>query len=90
MNTIYQLSKVNKSLKTVKDPKIQERLLIVKSYYQQGNFRDAGKYHGCSYVKVKFWKDRYEQTGLKGLKAIKQTGRPPKLDKGQAKIIKKR
>jgi transposase len=89
MNTNYQLSKIAKSLKTVKDPIIRERLLMVKHAYESDSLRTAAEHVGKSHVTVKYWKDRYEQHGLKGLKPIPKSGRPRKLDPEQEIRLKR-
>lgn len=88
-NSSYQLTKINISLKKVKEPEIRERLLLLKDYYQLGSTRKAAKRHQCSHGKVQYWKDRYEEKGQRGLKTRPMSGRPPKLDKKQAVSIKK-
>lgn len=85
----YQLTKINKSLKKVKDPEIRERLLLVKDYYELGSTRKAGKRHQCSHGKVQYWKERYEKRGQRGLETEPKSGRPPKLSKEQETSIKK-
>lgn len=89
MNTTHQLSKVSKSLKTVKDNAVRERLLMLKYYYQYGSVWKAGKQCGCSHAKVKYWKDRYEQSGLRGLYTIKQSGRPPSVSPTKMNTIRR-
>ncbi len=85
----YQLSKINKSLKKVKNPVIRERLLMLKTYYQGNSLRDSGDYHGCSHRKIAYWKDRYESKGLLGLETKPKPGLPPKLDQKKSLEIRR-
>lgn len=89
MNARYQLAKIKHSLRTVSNPLIRERLLIVQSAYEYPTLRESAKHCGTSYVSVKHWRDRYQKCGLKGLAPTPITGRPPKLDPTEAKIIKR-
>lgn len=89
MKNSQKLSKINQSLKKIKNSVIRERLLIVKGYYQGQTMRTAADYHKCSPAKVIYWKERYDKQGLKGLQTKPKAGRPPKLNLNQAKEIKK-
>lgn len=88
MHARYQLAKIKRSLRTVSEPLIRERLLIVQSAYEYPTLRESAKHCGTSYVSVKHWRDRYQEYGLKGLAPTPITGRPPKLDPAEAKTIK--
>lgn len=89
MKNNQKLSKINQSLKKVTDSVIRERLLIVKEYYQGQTFRIVADHHRCSPAKVIYWKERYDERGLEGLRTKPKAGRPAKLDPEQAKEIKK-
>lgn len=89
MKNSQKLSKINQSLKRIKNSDIRERLLIIKGYYQGQTVRITAKYHKCSPGKVAYWKKRYDKQGLKGLQTKSKSGRPPKLNLDQAKEIKK-
>ncbi len=79
MNNTYQLSKIRQSLQRVKDSLLRDRLQMVQGYYELGTFRDAARRCGCAHTTVKYWKDRYEGEGLKGLRSIPPPGRPREL-----------
>lgn len=83
----YQLFKVNRSLSTVKDSIVRERLLLLKQYYQGNPSRSTGDHHRCSHHKVLYWKDRYESEGLKGLETKSRSGRPSCLKPNDEKSI---
>lgn len=89
MKNNKKLSKINQSLKRVKNSIIRERLLIVKGYYQGQTCAVVSNHHKCSPAKVIYWKKRYDEQGLKGLQTQPKTGRPPKLNPEKAKEIKK-
>jgi transposase len=89
MRNSKKLSKINQSLKRIKDSVIRERLLIVKEYYQGKTCAIVANHHKCSPAKVVYWKQRYDNQGLKGLQTKRRSGRPPKLNLNKAKEIKK-
>lgn len=89
MQNIQKLSKINQSLKRVKNAVIRERLLIVKEYYQGQTCRIVANHHKCCPAKIIYWKKRYDEQGLKGLQTKPKAGRPPKLNPEKAKEIKK-
>ena len=89
MNARYQLAKIKRSLRIVRDPLVRERLLIVQSAYEHGTLRESAKHCGTSYVSVKHWLDRYEVQGLAGLAPTPKTGRPTKLPRAKALAIKR-
>lgn len=85
----YQLAKVNRSLSTVKDPAVRERLFLLKMYYQGNSLRATADHHRCSHRKVRYWKVRYETAGLPGLATQAKSGAPPKLDPDAATVIQR-
>lgn len=89
MNARYQLAKIKHSLKTVPDPLIRERLLIVQAAYEYPTLRESAQHCGTSHVSVKHWLDRYEEQGIKGLAPTPITGRPAKLNPMKALVIKR-
>jgi len=87
--TNHTLSGVRQSLKTVRDPVIRERLLLVKARYETHSLREAGERCGTNYVRIKRWTDRYEASGLKGLETKPRSGRPALLSPVKAKRIRR-
>lgn len=73
-----QLSKIRALLKRVKDPVMRERLLMVQASCC-GTFVSTGKTFGCCEGKVRYWRRRFEEQGLRGLKTKTYPGRPPKI-----------
>lgn len=81
-------SKINATLSRVKDPVIQNRLMMVRDSYHQP-LRNVAASYGCTHGKVDFWKKRYEQFGLKGLYTKKQQGRPKKIKPEQEQKLRR-
>ena len=75
-------SEINASLKRIKEPVIQNRLLIVRDAYKLP-LRDVAASYGCTHGKVDYWKKRYEKSGVRGLYTKKQSGRPKKISPQQ-------
>lgn len=71
--------RIRRELWKVKEPEVKERLLMVQVYHSGQTFQAVGQQFGCSFNKVKFWKDRYDQGGLVGLETRIRSGRPRKL-----------
>lgn len=89
MNATYQLSKINRALGKAKDAEVRERLMLLKQYYRTGSLRDTAHENRCSHGKVKYWKDRYEMEGLRGLLTQEKSGRPPDVAPRKLEKIKR-
>lgn len=87
MNSI--LRKIKATLKRIKDPVIRERLLVVQESYKKP-LRDVALAYGCTHGKVAYWKNRYKEEGLKGLKTKPKSGRPKKITPEQEQKIKRK
>lgn len=85
--SLKTVTKVKRNLKNVKNPIIRERLLMVKAACEKP-LREAAKDFGCVHGKIDFWKKRFEQHGLRGLKTKRRQGRPPKITEEQARAVK--
>lgn len=81
-------SEINATLSRIKDPVIQNRLMMVRDAYRQP-LREVAASYGCVHGKVDYWKKRYEQLGLRGLYTKKQSGRPKKISVEQEKKIRR-
>jgi len=84
MNAVTQ---IKQTLKRVKNPKIRERLLMIKTAHEK-SLRDAADDFGVTHGKIDFWKKRYQHYGLRGLQTKTRSGRPPKINDEQATSIK--
>lgn len=83
------ISKINVSLKRIKDPVIRERLLLVRAAQKQP-LREVANIFSCAHGKVDYWKQRYEKLGLRGLQTKPRSGRPKKISQEQEKKIKRK
>lgn len=81
--------RIKRELKKVKNPEIKERLLMVQSWYHGTPFREIAKVHACSFNKVKFWKDRYESEGVKGMSTKPRSGHPRSISEKRYQSIKR-
>lgn len=81
-------SEINASLKTIKNPVIQNRLLMVRDAYKQP-LRDVAASYGCTHGKIDYWKKRYDNFGVRGLYTKKQQGRPKKITPEQEKKLRR-
>lgn len=88
MNAIYQLSNLNRALGKTKDSDIRERLMLLKQYYQAGSLRDTAQENQCSHGKIKYWKDRYETKGWRGLATQQKSGRPSDVGRQKLETIR--
>ena len=84
---VNAVTQIKQTLKRVKKPEIRERLLMVKTSHEK-SLRDAADEFGVTHGKIDFWKKRYHQFGLRGLKTKQRPGRPPKINDQQAATIK--
>ena len=81
------LSSVNRCLKSVDDPVMRERLLMVQAACELP-LREAADKFGCTHGKIDFWKKRFEDTGVRGLRTKPKAGRPRKINEGEELVIK--
>lgn len=72
------LSNVKHCLKTVENPVVRERLLMVQATCEMPLREAAGKF-GCTHGKVDFWKKRFRDFGVHGLRTKPKAGRPRKI-----------
>ncbi|MEK7251598.1 MAG: winged helix-turn-helix domain-containing protein, partial [Bacteroidota bacterium] len=61
--------------------------LMVKAAFEKP-LRDAAEDFGCTHGKIDFWKKRFEQQGVRGLKTKRRPGRPPKITEEQSIVLK--
>lgn len=83
------LRKIKLTLSRINDPVIRERLLMVQEAYQKP-LRDVAVKFGYTHGKVAYWKNRYREYGLKGLKTKQRSGRPKKLTSEQERRIRRK
>ena len=85
----YELNKIQKSIKSTKDPVIRERLLMVQASLKEP-LREVAKDFACVHGKVAYWKNRYLKQGLRGLETKQRSGAPKKLTKEQETRLKRK
>ena len=81
--------RIKRQLVKVKNPEVKERLLMVQSWYHGTPFRDIAETHACSFNKVKFWKDRYESEGIKGMNTKPRSGHPKSISEKRIQSIQR-
>lgn len=74
--------------RTEKDSKVRERILMIKMLREGKTSVDVGRELSCSHPKVLYWKYRFEEEGLAGLKTRRRQGRPPKVPMEKMERIK--
>ena len=84
-----EIKNINRSLKTIKDSVIRERLLMVRASYKEP-LREVAQTFNCTHGTVGNWKNRYKKEGLRGLYTVPRNGRPKKITKEQETKLKKR
>lgn len=81
-------SEINAALSRIKEPVIQNRLMMVRDAHRQP-LRDVAASYGCTHGKVDYWKKRFDQFGVRGLYTKKQPGRPRKITPQQEKKLRR-
>lgn len=80
----------NKKIKFLKNAykkennaKVKERILMIIYTSQKETLRGVAERLNCDHKLVLFWKRRYEQEGLEGLKTRSKSGKPRKISRRQ-------
>ena len=72
-----------------KNLKVRERILMVLKLQDGLSSYDVGKQHNCPHSKVLYWKYRFEEEGLTGLRDRPKSGRPPKVSRTEMERIRR-
>ena len=72
-----------------KNLKVRERILMVLKLHNGLSSYDVGRQHNCPHSKVLYWKYRFEQEGLTGLRDRPKSGRPHKVSSAEMKRIRR-
>lgn len=75
--------------KRERDANVRERILMVSLLHEGKTSYEVGAIMKCPHSKVLYWKYRFKQGGMEGLKTRKQTGRPPKVKKKRLEEIRR-
>jgi transposase len=72
-----------------KDLEVRERILMVLKLLDGLSSYDVGEQHSCPHSKVLYWKYRFQEEGLAGLRDKPKSGRPPKVSRRKMERIKR-
>ncbi len=67
-------------IRTQKDAKVRERLLILLHIKKGRTTREVGELLQISKGKVSYWVHRFNEAGIQGLSTRPKSGRPAKVD----------
>jgi transposase len=82
-------SVLEEAWRTAKNLKVRERILMVMKLQDGFSSYDVGEQHHCPHSKVLYWKYRFEEEGLAGLRNRPKSGRPPKVSRTEMERIRK-
>lgn len=71
-----------------KDGDVKERLLMILWLKSGKSSYEVGGLLFCPHSKVMYWKKRYDEEGVEGLRTIKRPGRPREIDAIREEEIK--
>ena len=83
-----EINILKKAYKKEQDGKIRERILMLIHSYEGKSSREVGKILQCDQKLVLYWKKRYEDGKLDGLKTKSRSGKPMLLSLRQEAKIK--
>lgn len=89
MNT-KKIDFLKKAYKKESDAKVRERLLMLIYSLQGESSWKVGDRLNCDHALVLYWKKRYEEEGIEGLRTRPRSGKPKLLSKKQEEKIKKK
>jgi len=82
-------SVLEEALRAERDLKVRERILMVLKLLDGLSSYDVGREHRCPHSKVLYWKYRFEDEGLAGLRDKPRSGRPLKVSRRKMERIKR-
>jgi transposase len=82
-------SVLEKAWRVERDLKVRERILMVLKLQDGLSSYDVSRQHNCPHSKVLYWKYRFEEEGLTGLRDKPRSGRPPKVSSREIERIKR-
>ena len=71
-----------------RNPKVKERILMVMGVLDGKTTRQVAAHLHCPQPNIVYWKRRFEQEGLNGLKDKPRSGRPPKVASWKLERVK--
>ena len=84
-----EINILKKAYKKEKDGKIRERILMMRYSYEEKTSRSIGDMLQCDHALVLFWKKRYIQEGIEGLKTKPRSGKPKLISPRKEEKLKK-
>jgi len=84
-----QIKILKNAYKKEKDAKVRERILMIIYTSQKETLRYVAERLHCDHKLVFYWKRRYENEGLEGLKTKPKSGKPRKILRRQESNLKK-
>lgn len=79
---------LKKAYKKEKDAKIKERILMAEYSFKGESSRDIGERLHCDHKLVLYWKKRYLQGGIEGLKTRQRSGKPKLISRRKEEKLK--
>jgi len=84
-----QIKILKRKYKKEEEAKVKERILMVIYTAQKETLRDVAERLNCDHKLVLYWKRRYENEGLEGLKTRPKSGKPKKISRRQESNLKR-
>ena len=84
-----QIKILKRKYKKEEEAKVKERILMVIYTAQKETLRDVAERLNCDHKLVLYWKRRYENEGLEGLKTRPKSGKPRKIYRRQEANLRK-
>jgi len=82
-------SVLEEAWRTEKNLKVRERILMVLKLQDGLSSYDVGRQHNCPHSRVLYWKYRFEEEGLTGLRDRPKSGRPCKVPSVEMERIRR-
>jgi putative transposase len=84
-----EVERLKKSYKKETNIKIRERILMMRYSFEGKTSRSIGEMLQCDHALILYWKKRYNQEGLEGLKTKPKSGKPRKISRRQESNLKR-
>jgi Transposase and inactivated derivatives len=84
------IAELQNHYRSEKDAEVRERLLMMIWLKKGKTTYEVADLLGCPQSKVMYWKTRFEEESLKGLKTRPRSGKPPKLSDAEENILRQK
>lgn len=78
---LISIEELKNSYRREKNGEVRERILMILWLKSGLSSYEVAKRLFCPQSKVMYWKKRFDESGLDGLKTIPKQGRPPSIEK---------